>query len=77
MTSKRSLPGQKVLLCGLDCKPGQEDLFPTDGPPDPAGGDERDQMAGGLGKDEEARKLKTCLKAIERWRPELSEELGG
>ncbi len=53
MTSKRPLPGQKVLLCGLDCKPGQEDLFPTDGPPVPADGDTKDQVAGESDKDED------------------------
>ncbi len=25
---------QRVLFCGLDCLPGQIDLFPTDGEPD-------------------------------------------
>jgi hypothetical protein len=54
MTSKRPLPGQKVLLCRLDCKPGQEDLFPTDGPPDPADGDAKSQAAGESDKDEDA-----------------------
>ncbi len=54
MPSKHPLPGQKVLLCGLNCKPGQEDLFPTDGPPDPADGDAKDQVAGELGKDDDS-----------------------
>jgi len=53
MTSKRPLPGQKVLLCGLDCKPGQEDLFPTDGPPDPEDADAKDQAALAVDTDEE------------------------
>ncbi len=53
MTSKHPLPDQKVLLCGLDCKPGQEDLFPTDGPPVPADGDPKDQVAGDSDKDED------------------------
>lgn len=32
---------QTVLFCGLQCKPGQTDLFETDGPPElsPAAGD--------------------------------------
>ena len=29
---------QKVLLSGMDCLAGQEDLFATDGPPDVARG---------------------------------------
>lgn len=24
---------QKKLFCGMNCLPGQQDLFPTDGPP--------------------------------------------
>ncbi len=30
---------QKVLLTGMDCLAGQEDLFATDGPPDVVYGD--------------------------------------
>ncbi len=35
MAAKRRLPDQKVLSCGLDCGPAQEDLFPMNGTPDP------------------------------------------
>ena len=39
-TSSEPEPGsalrQRVLFCGLHCRPGQLDLFPTDGPPRPS-----------------------------------------
>ena len=61
MARTRPLPGQKVLLCGLNCKPGQEDLFPTDGPPDP---DDAVEGVDGNGGDEGTAADATCNTGI-------------
>lgn len=29
---KKPAPNQRPIFAGLDCLPGQQDLFPTDGP---------------------------------------------